>query len=167
MKQDHSSRLESLKDQVIRVFQGNNWVTDGMLQRLNEISGDLAFEPFPYFNHTVAKLVAHIIAWKIFVIKRLEGDNVYDIEQDSETDWPEPSSWEQLKEEFSDTHKRLIKAIENFDDENLDKKVAGRSYTFNFMLQGLVHHDYYHYGQVGMMISALKRKADQDASPLV
>ena len=54
---DHNAtRLKSLRDQLIRVYEGQNWVTDGMMQRLSGINPEFVQEPFPYFNHNLIRL---------------------------------------------------------------------------------------------------------------
>jgi len=167
MHDSNEGRIRSIRDQLVAVYQGNNWVTDGMMQRFAVLNEEQINEPLPYLKHNLPQLIHHIIAWKVFVIKRLQGDNVYDINQDSELDWPAPGSWKETLELLRKTQENLLSAVDKFDPGNLDSKVAGRSYTFNFMLQGLVHHDYYHYGQAGMIASALAGKENQDANPLV
>ena len=52
-----------------------------------------------------------------------------------------------LLEEFR-RHNQLLDKISTLKDSDLDEKAAGQSYSIHFMLQGVIHHDLYHLGQI-------------------
>jgi len=149
------NKIENIKDQLTRFYDGGNWVTDGVLKKLSLLPETTAFSRLEGYTHTIAELLAHIIAWRKFVLSRLQGDNEYDI--DDASDWPIVQHWEDVLNQFRETHFELIHALDSFDPQRLEEVVAGRTYRFYFMLEGLIHHDYYHYGQIGALIAALQK----------
>ena len=98
----------------------------------------------------------HIINWRVFCLKKLEGDKEYDIKTDGKNDWSEVhinnrKEWENLKLELRSTQKKLTMQLSSKPDILLQETVLGKNYTFNFLLNGIVQHDIYHLGQIGML----------------
>ncbi len=113
-------------------------------------------ENAPGNTHSIAALISHINAWRNFVVQKLIGNSDYDIEDNSTADWPVPVNWLAIQKEFEICHIDLVKAIQSLPVEKLQATVPGRTYTFLFLINGIVEHDYYHYGQVGSVLAAIK-----------
>mgnify|MGYP001800201116 CR=1 FL=1 len=82
------------------------------------------------------------------------------IELNSAEDWPmtipaTEAEWEAIKGQFITLTSKLLEVIFGMDDIQLDKTVPGKNYTYEFLLEGIIDHDLYHFGQ----ISFLKRLA--------
>ena len=80
----------------------------------------------------------------------------YDIELGSDMDWPDiiinsPSEWDELKEEFKQSHETLIDLLKGKDDNWLSTKLPRKEFSYNFMLKGIMQHDLYHIGQVNLL----------------
>lgn len=65
--------------------------------------------------------------------------------------------WENLKAEFYQSQKELIELIEVENDDFLEKEYSS-GYSFKYLLEGLIHHDLYHLGQIGIVIKFLNLK---------
>jgi len=61
------------------------------------------------------------------------------------------SEWNELKEEFKQSHESLIELIKQKDDNWLSTKMPGKNFSYNFMLKGIMQHDLYHIGQVNLL----------------
>ena len=111
-----------------------------------------------YGDKTIAILLQHIINWRIFVIKKLQGDAFYDIIIDTLNDWTpqqvnNEQEWQLMLLKIRDTQKEILEQLANRSDDLLDELVPGKKYTFGPILQSVSQHDIYHLGQIAMLNS--------------
>jgi uncharacterized damage-inducible protein DinB len=152
--------VERAKMQLAEFYNGDIWVTDNFKKKVLSIEPGEALKKIQGHNHSVAQLVGHITAWRNFALQKLTGNNNYDIEDDSTVDWPEPNDWNVVCREFEVCHQNLLTAIENFPPDNWNSTVAGRDYSFIYLITGIIQHDYYHYGQIGSVLAGIKKLQD-------
>ena len=157
----NNDNLMALKESVLKQLgdfnNGNSWVTDKLGKNVFSNSPSVAFQKVDNYSHCVAEQMAHIIAWRNFAVQKLTGNNDFNIEDNSPADWPEPSEWNALSEQYETCHRSLLEAIKNFPVEQLNAKVTGRNYSFIYLIDGIVQHDYYHFGQINSLLAAIKR----------
>jgi uncharacterized damage-inducible protein DinB len=148
-------KLEYIINDLKTCFDGKPWYGDPIMKKLEAID-------WKFVNHqeyglkTIAVLLQHIINWRVFVLKKLQGDANYDIIIDGQNDWTpihikNEQEWDQLKLEFRKTQGDLLSFLSNCDDDLLNKIVPGKNYFFGPILQSIVQHDIYHLGQIAMM----------------
>lgn len=158
---DNHAGLKAITERVITqldgFYKGNNWVTESLEKRIFSVASEKALIKLDDYGHSVAQLVLHMNAWRNFVLQKLEGNDGFDIEDNSDSDWPPTSDWDRIKKDFESCHQRLIDAIKKFPVEQLHSTVPGRKYSYLFLINGIIEHDYYHYGQIGSVMAALKR----------
>jgi len=159
MKDDNEIRavVARVKMQLAEFYNENSWVTDSFSKKVLALDSPDAFKKMQWHNHSVAQLVAHITAWRNFALQKLSGNNDYDINDNSIADWPDPNDWNVICKEFELCHRNLLTAIENFPPERWNSIVPGRDYSFIYLIAGIVQHDYYHYGQIGSLLAAIKQ----------
>ena len=101
---ENNKELKALTERVIKqlndFYNGNSWVTDNLEKKVFSLTPAAVSKKMQGHNHSVAELVAHIIAWRNFVVQKLNGNNDYDIEDNSTADWPEPVDWNAARKEF-------------------------------------------------------------------
>ncbi|MEO8764567.1 MAG: DinB family protein [Ginsengibacter sp.] len=148
--------VERAKLQLAEIYDGDPWVTENLNVRVFSLKGSQALKKVKGHNHSVAQLLGHITAWRNFVLQKLTGNNDYDIKDESPVNWPEPNDWDVICSEFKKCHVKLLSAVENFPSDRWDSLVPGRNYSFLYLIAGIVQHDYYHYGQIGSVLAALK-----------
>lgn len=148
--------VDNAKVQLSEFYNGKSWVTDNFKKRVFSLPQDAALKKIKGFSHSVAELVSHMNAWRNFVLQKLTGNKDYDIEESSSVNWSNQNNWDKLRDDFELCHNDLLRAIENFPAERWNEKVPGRKYTFLYLICGVIQHDYYHYGQIGAMLSAIK-----------
>lgn len=112
------------------------------------------------YGHTIAELVKHMIVWKSFVIRMLEGDTEYRIELNTDQDWPPVTisteeEWRTLVQDFDDVHHELLDSVRSFPHAKLDDHVGSRPFTYRFLLHGITHHEIYHGGQIAILTKVL------------
>ncbi len=137
-------------------FAGEPWYGDSVFKKLVELDFRVVnFKPLPNFN-SIAAIVQHMINWRIFAIKKMQGDKTFDILQNDENDWTDvhissQAEWDSLLNKLKETQHQIIIMLSTLSDAFFDEKVSGRDYTFYFLLAGIVQHDIYHLGQIALI----------------
>ena len=148
------NQIESLVAQFEDVFYGNPWYGDGVIEKLEKIeSKTVAIAPMGKL-HSVIQLVQHMTAWKIYLVEIMRGNDSYQIVADSEVEWPSRSSsesWAAVVNELKEAHVLLIDDLKLKDDAWLLLMNPGTEHTYGTLVQGVIHHDIYHIGQIGII----------------
>ena len=63
--------------------------------------------------------------------------------------------WTNLKNALYDSRIELIELFVNQDDTYLESKFLGTEYNFHYLIEGIIQHDLYHLGQIGVTIKLL------------
>lgn len=143
-------------------FNGKPWYGDPIMEILNKIRFEYVIITPENSNNSIAKIVAHMIQWRNFANEKLNGNNSFDIELNSKDDWPDvhiqnKKDWDELLESLINSQKFIINALEKVDSPDfLTKNCPGRTYNFEFLIDGIIQHDIYHIGQIGFIYQQLK-----------
>ena len=141
--------------QFREIMNAKNWV--GLnVESILGLTADQAFRKPIDGKHNIYELLHHITSWRQLLIARLRGDNDYDIELNSETDWPANydttlETWRLMIQKFRESQDAIITSLEQIDHSTLEEMVAGRNYNFHRLIQGIIQHDYYHFGQAAQL----------------
>jgi len=141
-------------------FDGKPWYGDSVMKKLDSISWEMVNEN-NYKSKSIAVLVQHILNWRIFVLKKLEGDLAYNLVIDGENDWTpihilDEDAWLALKEKLVKSQQSLLDKLKSHNDGILTQKVPGKTYNFGVILTSIAQHDIYHLGQIAMLHSMQK-----------
>ncbi|HOX83219.1 MAG TPA: DinB family protein [Chryseolinea sp.] len=149
-----SSELTHILTLLKSTFEKNAWYGPSVQEVLKDITPSQSTQRISN-THSIIELVAHMTAWRTFVVKKLEGDVDYKV--DDALNFPTPFNWETTLKELHESQAKLIAAIQNFDSSLLHDAVPNSSsgYTFFTLLHGIIHHDIYHTGQI-MLIKKSK-----------
>ncbi len=137
------------------------WLDENFKKKMDHLPEDLAFKrPFPEL-HSVAEIISHIYVWRKETILKLNGKSSHLTIESAENwltnDRLERKGWETLKSEFYNSQKEIIELIEKETDDYLEKECTD-GYKFKYLLEGLIHHDLYHLGQIGIVTKFLGMK---------
>lgn len=160
MKNKTKALIRSLSE----IFEGEPWYGESVMRKLENVPYVIGYKTCIPESHSVAQIVGHLIAWKTYAIEKLKSNDSYTIEIDSDQDWPDievhsQKEWENLKRKLVATQSKIYELLnEKKDDSYLDEKVNGKNYTFRYLLNGIIQHDIYHLGQIGLIESQLKDK---------
>lgn len=151
----NTDQLTVIIENLKASFDGKPWYGMPVMEKLDQIPWEIVNEE-TYGTKTIAVLVQHIINWRIFVIRKLEGDAVYNIVIDGENDWDQVTiadsdEWNSLKQQLQQTQTTLIQRLSEETDDLLTSKVPGKEYTFGPILISIAQHDIYHLGQIAML----------------
>lgn len=145
---------ERIRDLLDGLYRGPCWYGPTMLQNLEGIDAAWAAQRPIADAHTIWEIVRHVTGWINVVISVLDGAEyaVLPVEQD----WPEISpddeaAWQSALGILESTYRALSDAVAEFPEERLKEVVAGQEFTYYFMLHGLIQHNVYHNGQIGIL----------------
>lgn len=130
-------------------FDGDAWHGTPLRRLLDDVDEAKA-QAHPIANvKSIAELLAHITAWVEIVQRRLAGEQV-DVTE--EMDFPRAEgSFAQWVERLERAHTLLVDTVARTPEKNFDRTVAGKSYTVEHMLHGLISHNAYHAGQIALL----------------
>jgi uncharacterized damage-inducible protein DinB/heme-degrading monooxygenase HmoA len=148
--------LERIKDQVERTFTADAWHGPALLETLTDVTAEKAVAKPAGNSHSIWEILLHITTWEEVTRRRLIGDivNVSD-----EEDWPTVSdtseaAWRSTLAIAEDTHQKLLDAISQLSDTDLNRAVnsqAGIEHSIYVSLHGAIHHLLYHTGQIALL----------------
>lgn len=147
--------------QIQNNYNGSPWYGDSLQDKLRSVGADEAFAvPAPGL-HSLAQQVAHILVWRRLLVERLRGNNTFQIQVNSARDWAptpllEAKGWEQLLAELEANQVELIRLLQSETDELLERPLPDGKHAFRLLLDGIVQHDVYHTGQIGLVLALLR-----------
>lgn len=138
-------------------YNGNPWYGDSMMEKLNSIDFKTVNNTSSAITNSVAKLVQHIISWRIYAIKKLLGNKEFDIPINSASDWTKihmikKMDWHKLLKNLDQTQIELIEILSSQTDSFLLNPISGKTNDFKFLIEGIIQHDIYHLGQIGLAV---------------
>ena len=157
--------IKSIIDQFKNIHFGRNWFGQSYKVKLDDLDDSLYFERPQEDVHSVAELIAHGTSWrKDAVLKINTGKG--ELTETSEDDWPtidrlKEKGWDSIYKEYIDSVQLFIRALENKDDTFLGEEYSdpefGGTFPYSFTIIGIVQHDLYHLGQIGLVAKMLTR----------
>lgn len=148
-----------LLQKLEQVFQGDPWHGSSISRQLSSIDAENYVEVVRPGKKTIAHLLEHILAWKLFAIEKLKNNASFTIEINSETDWPTPNYEGDPKSYYlnrmNEVHRELVSLLEQKSDEWLSEQTPNKPYSNAYLIQGIVEHDLYHAGQIGIFNALL------------
>lgn len=155
-------KISNYLKQFSAIYEGKPWYGRPMKQICDGISGTIAFKQPTKNAHSIAQLLAHIIYWRMPLIKNLEGDHNYVPSMESEENWKSLNKlkrfgWKNILKEFYQSQDRLIAVLSSQNDSLLKSKYSEK-YTYQQLIDGILQHDLYHIGQIAYLKSIYLKK---------
>ena len=155
-----TSLINDYCQQLTDIMNADLWLDENFEKKLSQIQKDQVFKrPIPEI-HSVAELLSHLYEWRIDLIGRLKGHPKSIQEDDDQRNWKtneilKAAGWENLYNNFHRSQEEIVSFLKTKDDSYLDEKYPHSDYTYKYLVQGLIHHDCYHLGQLGLTIKLL------------
>jgi hypothetical protein len=148
-----NKELTRIINMLQNIYNGAPWHGPSIMEILDKINAVQAFQESEHI-HRICELVQHIIAWRIFTIKRLQGEQSYEISQ--KENWKvingqDEGAWELIKSDLASTQRELIDALRQINDELLDEEVDAKAYDYYTLIHGVLQHDLYHLGEIALL----------------
>lgn len=141
--QEIAKRLED-------IYEGEPWFGESLQTKLKNVTADNAFQQPIHNKHSIAEIIGHMEYWRKSFIFQLKGDQSVSFSGDSPDNWPsiddlKKRGWKNQLASFNDTQKLLVGLLKS------NTKPLSEDLMNN--LNGMVDHDVYHMGQIGIVKS--------------
>lgn len=156
--------IQNIIEQLLEIQNGKLWMGSNYTRKLSKIDEQNAFIR-PIENlHSVAEIISHLTLWRketILKVKTGTGSKTDDCEENwLSNDKLKTKGWQKIKLEYDNSLTELIALLREKEDTFLneiyyDTDFKG-DYPYSFVLKGMLHHDVYHLGQIGIIVKYLK-----------
>jgi uncharacterized damage-inducible protein DinB len=155
-----SAEVHRLIDQLRRAHDGDPWHGSPVVAILAGVTAAQAATAPPNGAHSIWAIVLHMTAWRREVAARASGAPAG---EPAAGDWPgvpEPTAegWRKAIEDLAAAHREVVEAASRLTDAEvfeptIDRRnrPLGTGVTRYELLHGLVQHDAYHAGQIGIL----------------
>ncbi|MBO9612247.1 putative damage-inducible protein DinB [Dyadobacter sp. BE34] len=157
------------KEEILRIIDVLNdtyeseeaWYGPSVVEALRDVTPKIAEARLSSNTHSIAEIVYHMTTWRIFAVRKLQGDAEFDIKT-QDKDWKkfpvvDEFEWEAIQMELSLSQEELVSELEKIEDDSfLEEFVPGRDYSYYTLIHGVIQHDVYHAGQIGLIKKAAK-----------
>ncbi len=159
-----NSVIQSTIQQLQDIQSGKPWVGSSYASMLTKINERNAFIRPHRDLLSVAEILSHLTLWRqecVLKINTGQGSKT----TDSEENWLsneqlQPMGWQHVLIEYDKTLTDLVGLLNNKNDDFLDETYFDTDfnavYPYRFVIEGMLHHDLYHLGQLGIVIKFLK-----------
>ena len=158
-------QLEAIIGQLQAVHTGKLWMGDNFMKKIRDVSEQNAFVR-PLENvHSIAEIVSHLNTWRFEAILKVKTGKGSLTDED-EANWYSRETlltkgWPMILQEFEKSNEELIGLLGDHRDAFLDELYYDNdfkgNYPYRFLLEGMIHHDIYHLGQIGLIMKLLKQ----------
>jgi uncharacterized damage-inducible protein DinB len=134
-------------------FEKNAWHGPAVREVLKDLLPAQAFHHLEN-THSIIELIAHMTSWRVFVIRKLEGDQDYKVTD--EMNFPAITDLQKAIIDLEESQSRLLATLSQFSEARLHEIVPHGSYRYSYytLLHGIIHHDLYHLGQIALLKKA-------------
>ena len=138
------------------LHSGRPWFGESVDKKLSDLTEDEVFMKPLAGVHSIAEILNHIAQWRIEIASRLQTGTI-NLKENDPNDWIDliqlkKMGWENVKMEFYNSKNSLINFLKSTNDDFLNKPVKeGSKATYRHFIEGLIDHDIYHLGQVGLV----------------
>ncbi len=156
--------IQHIIKQYKEIQNGKLWIGSTFTSKLNQVDENMVFKRPITGLHSIAEIISHLTLWRketILKIQTGKGSKTDDCEENwLSNEKLEPLGWQYIKSEYDKTLIELIHLLQSKEDgflneEYYDTDFKG-NYTYSFVINGMLHHDIYHLGQLGIIIKYLK-----------
>ncbi|UZO80989.1 DinB family protein [Aquimarina sp. ERC-38] len=154
--------IESYIKQLEEHFNGKPWFGTSVWSSLENIPYSFWNVKLNNISHSILELVLHMIDWRGFVIEKLQGNEAFSIEMNSEQDWLKgvvvntDDDKQLVMSELMESQKQLCELLQDKTYLWLSEEASGENYSNEYMIQGIVPHDIYHLGQINLIYKQAK-----------
>lgn len=152
--------IEDIIRQLRELEDGSLWFDQSFKSKLDHLSAEVVFVRPVAGVHAVAEHVAHMIAWRQECLSRFNG-NKFDL-MNTPADWPrlealQVTGWSALKDQLYQSTQDLIRLFDGRDDAYLKVPFRDTEYNNHYLIEGILQHDIYHLGQIGVTLKLIDR----------
>lgn len=141
------------------------WMGQNFSQKLSGISEEEAFTTPHNQLHSIAELIAHLTVWRTETLEKLKT-GAGNLTDDMDINWRSNAvlkkyGWDTIWNDYQKSGEALTNYLETKTDSFLEETYYDPdfkgTYPYRFVVQGMIHHDIYHLGQIGLVIKFMKK----------
>jgi len=149
------NRCQEIAETYRAVTIKGAWYGPTVAELLERISPEVATTAPAPGAHTIAVLLQHLLLWNER-IRKTDADHPMP-KWEAEKEWAEAAiAWNELVPRWKHSRDLLEERMRNFPFEDLGKQTPGRTYAYEFMLNGIVQHTIWHSGQIAMVLNMVQ-----------
>jgi uncharacterized damage-inducible protein DinB len=148
-----NARIKYFVNQFDQLLSGGSWQGESFEKKLESLGEEDVFEqPVPGV-HCIAELIWHCVHWRNVLINRL-CNTAHDTSDES--NFVSHSSlktmgWPRLWDLFLQSQRDIRSSLITKADDYLASEYKP-GYTMEYLVEGVIQHDIYHLGQIGLII---------------
>lgn len=158
-------QVQNLARQIEEVYNHLPWLYESFDKKFKELNDDNVFiKPAPGYN-SIAQILSHLTEWRKELLNRLRGNPEINLKVDSPHNWLDNEilktrGWTALKQESDDTQQELLELLRSQNDDFLERtfQYGKNTNTYRYYVEGLLHHDLYHLGQIGLTLKMVQNQ---------
>lgn len=132
------------------------WHGSSIKEIVDDITAQEAATKVISDGHSIWEIVEHLICWRNFVINNLSKNQSFQIQLNTEADWPKiadtsESNWTNTIDRLNHSTGELMSTMLRFKNSLLDEFLPEREYSYYALLHGIIQHDIYHSGQISLL----------------
>ncbi len=147
--------VNEIIEELGEVFEGSPWYGNSLSAYFQQIHSGMLNHAHQG-GHSIGQILEHMIVWREFVVDKLDGKRTT-MEVGGDLDWAgrvyTSNDKNGLYSRLKATQKQLLEKLRTKEDSLLTDLVPDKTYTYGYLLKGLVQHDIYHIGQLFLLIS--------------
>ncbi|HCT24372.1 MAG TPA: hypothetical protein DIW54_14040 [Chitinophagaceae bacterium] len=153
--------INSIITDLETTTKGNPWYGDALVPTLQQIPKEIVYTRIDGAN-SIIEITKHLLNWYQFSLERVKGSSNYTLHTAEENNWTIITAadilWEDCIKELDKLYNSLISQLSKKEDAFLNEIVPERTYTYSFLLYGLIQHNIYHLGQIQLLKKILTNK---------
>ena len=153
------SEATTISAMLKSISRGPAWHGPSVMESLEGVSVSHAMQKPLAGAHSIWEILLHMIAWQEYALNVADGADGAALQ--GKADWPPvpaipaEDEWETAQRHFEGCGQEIRELIMHFDDAKMHETVPGREFPMKVLLHGIVHHNLYHCGQIGVLKKAL------------
>lgn len=156
--------IQHIIQQLEDIQEAKLWIGSNFKSQLNKVSEQDFFKRPMEDLHSVAEILSHLTLWReetVLKIKTGKGSKTDECEENwLPNNQLQLKGAETIKSNYDNSLIETIRLLQNKDDSFLQQEYYDTdfkgNYTYQWLLNGMIQHDVYHLGQIGIIIKFLK-----------
>ena len=158
--------IQHIIQQLEDIQEGKLWIGSNYKSKLNQVQEQDFFKRPIEDLHSVAEILSHLTLWReeaVLKINTGKGSKTDACEENwLPNDQLKLKGVETIKSDYNNSLKEIIRLLQQKDDSFLQQEYYDTdfkgNYTYQWLLNGMIQHDIYHLGQLGIIIKFLNPK---------
>ena len=140
------------------IYQGEPWFGESLQAKLNQVTEEGAYKQVVNNKHSIAEILSHMEFWRKSFIQQLKGEDASEYNGNNPGNWPavedlRKQGWKNQLASFDKTKQELVSLLKKANETMLSDDLM-------MNLNGLVDHDVYHTGQIGIVKSMVNAQSN-------